>query len=171
MDANSRRDALLKTLLQAFKPMTASSLGTEFNVSRQVIVGDIALLRASGNDILATPNGYITHYQKQPQYIQQVVCQHSAEQTADELYTVVDSGGAIVDVVIDHPVYGEIKGQLNIASRNDADAFLKKIKEEETSLLSKLTEGLHTHTITTPSKEVFETIREKLDNLNIIYRD
>ena len=59
MNAQSRRNAIMEVLKAEEKPVSASTLAKQFNVSRQIIVGDIALLRAGGADISATPKGYV----------------------------------------------------------------------------------------------------------------
>ena len=58
MHAEERRETILKLLRQSAQPVSASTLAAQLSVSRQIIVGDIALLRAGGADILATPRGY-----------------------------------------------------------------------------------------------------------------
>ena len=55
MHAKERREAILSRLEQACDPVSATALAGALSVSRQVIVGDIALLRASGAPIAATP--------------------------------------------------------------------------------------------------------------------
>ena len=49
MKAEERRRAIAKTLT-AEHPVSATALAGQFSVSRQIIVGDIALLRAKASD-------------------------------------------------------------------------------------------------------------------------
>lgn len=55
MRAEERRQAIRELLQRAKQPVSATALAAQFSVSRQIIVGDIALLRAAGADISATP--------------------------------------------------------------------------------------------------------------------
>ena len=59
MDAAGRRRAIARALEDARRPVAASVLGERFGVSRQIVVGDVALLRAAGLEITATPRGYV----------------------------------------------------------------------------------------------------------------
>ena len=47
MDAQERRQAIARRLERARSPVSATALAREFSVSRQIIVGDVALLRAA----------------------------------------------------------------------------------------------------------------------------
>lgn len=175
MDATQRRDAIVSILQLEIEPMSASKLAKKFGVSRQVIVGDVSLLRAGGVDIAATPKGYLLETKMSSQsgnqsFIGKIACQHSTEQTQDELYTVVDNGGELLDVIVEHPIYGELTGRLNIATREDANAFMKRISETKTGLLSDLTNGIHLHTLACSDKKNFEIIRSKLEALDVLYK-
>ena len=59
MQNDARRAEILSTLAKSQRPISATTLAAEYHVSRQSIVGDIALLRASGADIIATSRGYL----------------------------------------------------------------------------------------------------------------
>lgn len=169
MEAKKRRDKILSELKGSSKPIVARALADKYNVSRQVIVGDIALLRAGGEDILSTPKGYVMHVVSGIQYKKKIVCQHRREQTREELQTIVNLNGEIIDVNIEHPIYGEIHGTLNISSNDDIDVFLNQITENDASLLSELTEGLHTHTIAAKNKEIVEKIESELKEKGFLY--
>ena len=54
----ARRRRILERLRPQASPIPASELAREFRVSRQCLVQDVAILRASGQEILATPRGY-----------------------------------------------------------------------------------------------------------------
>ncbi|MBM6613862.1 transcription repressor NadR [Desemzia sp. RIT804] len=176
MDASQRRESIIAALKKEHTPFSASKLAEKFGVSRQVIVGDVSLLRAAGIDIIATPRGYLLEstaksQNANKQFVGKIVCQHTASQTEDELYTVVDNGGELLDVIVEHPIYGELAGRLNIASRKDADQFMRRVAETETGLLSDLTNGIHLHTIACEDRETFETIKKLLQELDIVYND
>ena len=59
MQREKRKDNIIQKLQSTDSPVSASSLAKEFGVSRQIIVGDIAILRAEGHDISSTPRGYV----------------------------------------------------------------------------------------------------------------
>lgn len=169
MEAEERRAAISKMLSEAKEAVVARTLASKFAVSRQVIVGDIALLRASGEDIISTPKGYLKQNAINIGVSRSIVCQHRPEDTIDELYTVVDLGGEVVDVTVEHPVYGLIKGNLMISSRLEADEFNAEIEKNPSALLSTLTNGLHTHTIKAPSEERLDQIVSALKEKGYIY--
>lgn len=169
MEAEERRQAIKDMLSDSDEAIVARSFASTFNVSRQVIVGDIALLRAAGEEIISTPKGYVKQGTTHKGVSRSVVCQHGPEDTQTELYTVVDLGGEVVDVTVEHPVYGVIQGNLMISSRLEADEFIAEIEKNPSALLSTLTNGLHTHTIKAPSEERIDTIVEALKEKGFIY--
>ena len=57
MNAAQRRNLILEYLSAGERPQSAAALAQRLSVSRQVIVGDVALLRAGGAGITATPRG------------------------------------------------------------------------------------------------------------------
>jgi transcriptional regulator of NAD metabolism len=169
MQAQIRREQIEIRLRQAENALSASKLAKEFGVSRQVIVGDIALLRAAGMDIQATPRGYFLDSSENSGYTGSIACRHNKEGMRDELYTIVDLGGKILDVIVDHPVYGQLAGQLQIASRYDVDQFMNKLEKEKAQPLARVTDGVHLHTIVCPDRETFDRIVVALTEKNIIY--
>ncbi|MCD7950650.1 MAG: transcription repressor NadR [Erysipelotrichaceae bacterium] len=157
-----RKEEIIKVISKSEKPISASRLASQFGVSRQIIVGDIALLRAKGYKITATPRGYILdNMQLKNTYT--IAVKHTSEQMGDEMYTIVDLGGYIIDVIVEHPVYGQLIGDLHISSRYDVDQFLEKVKKNDASPLSKLTHGIHLHTLQCSSDEIYHRIEKALD--------
>lgn len=173
MEPSDRRNEIVAILKKENTPVSATALAKQLQVSRQIIVGDVALIRASGVTITATPKGYVLHKLSttEQRYLGQLACAHTAVETQHELYAVVDNGGELIDVVVEHPIYGELTGQLNIASRHDADLFLKSIHKTNANLLSELTAGVHLHTIACKDKQTFMRIKQQLDELGILYQD
>lgn len=174
VEAKQRRDEILKLLQLDIKPMSANKIAERFEVSRQIIVGDIALLRAAGNDILATQSGYILNKgddgaedTDSDSYI--LACRHDKGLLEAELYTIVDNGGTVVNVTVDHPMFGSITQELNIHSRYDADAFLSKVAVTGATLLSSLTDGAHLHTIRCANPDAYRRILSSLRELGILY--
>ena len=162
MNVAERRGEIKKILLANETAISAAKLAEMLKVSRQIIVGDIALMRAEGMEIKSTPRGYIlTHKTDVYPYIGTIACKHYLDNMLDELYTIVDFGGTCIDVKIDHIIYGEITGQLDISSRYDADVFMSKINEADQPL-SRLSDGIHEHRIGCRDKEIFDMIRKEL---------
>ena len=116
LTTETRREKIKEMLQKTDHPVTASSLAEHFSVSRQIIVGDIALLRASGLQILATPRGYLMDSPsvQEDKNLGMIACRHTPEQLRDELYTIVDGGATVVDVTIEHTLYGELSGKLDL---------------------------------------------------------
>lgn len=160
MDAEARRHEILEILGQG-EVVSGNELASKLGVSRQVVVQDIAILRAAGHGILSTPQGYRLEGKMQKK-ARIFACRHDMDRVYDELSTIVDYGGKIVDVIVEHPVYGELKGYLMISSRYDLDNFMNSIKESQGKLLSSLTGGVHLHTVEAESEAVLDRIEKAL---------
>lgn len=154
MEAASRRQAILDRLRTADRPVSASALAAGLNVSRQIIVGDIALLRAGGAEISATPRGYVLP-RATDGITRTLACRHTLAQTGQELDILVDNGCTVLDVIVEHPVYGQLTGQLQISSRYDVEQFLARIRDSDAAPLSMLTGGLHLHTLRCPNEDAY----------------
>ena len=170
MNAAQRRESILEKLSAAKAPVSASALAGQLGVSRQIVVGDVALLRAGGAQIDATPRGYQLHPAEKG-FTGILACVHSTEdEMRTELYTVVDQGGVVVDVTVENSLYGELCGNLNIASRYDVDNFIRQAKDTPECLLSRMTGGVHLHTLRCPDAGTFQRIKKALDEKGILYR-
>ena len=154
MEAASRRQAIPDRLRTADRPVSASALAAGLNVSRQIIVGDIALLRAGGAEISATPRGYVLP-RATDGITRTIACRHTLAQTGQELDILVDNGCTVLDVIVEHPVYGQLTGQLQISSRYDVEQFLARIRDSDAAPLSMLTGGLHLHTLCCPNEDAY----------------
>jgi transcriptional regulator of NAD metabolism len=169
MEANERRDKITGLLRQTRQPITGAALAKTFGVSRQVIVGDIAILRAAGIEIYATPQGYVVLPAAAPTAVRvRLACRHDRERIAEELAVIIDNGGKVLDVSVEHPLYGEIKANLMLASRRDLTEYLQKSAESEAAPLSLVTGGVHLHTIEVPSEDVLCKIKTELKALGIL---
>ena len=170
MNAAQRRECILPRLSGAQNPVSASALAAELGVSRQIVVGDVALLRASGAQIDATTRGYQLHPAEKG-YTGILACVHrTQEEMRRELYTVVDQGATVVDVAVENSLYGEIRANLNLASRYDVDTFLVQARSAPESLLSRMTGGVQLHTLRCPDKDTFARIRAALEQQGLLYR-
>jgi len=159
---NSRRDKIIQKLNEAVMPISASKLAKEFGVSRQVIVGDISLLRASGYKIEALPKGYLL---VRNENIYTIVCQHTESETFEELSILVKHHIEVLDVKIDHHTYGVLTGELNIKTQQDIIDFLAL----KPNLLSKLTNGIHIHTLKVKDKKDLDNALIELRAANFLY--
>lgn len=161
MTAKDRREAISRLLSQSEEPVSATTLAHELGVSRQIIVGDIALLRAAGAEIASTPRGY--RLPRDPGGLTAtLVCRHSAADLERELNLMVDNGCTCVDVSVEHPVYGQLSGQLQVSSRYDVLEFIRKVNSQSATPLSALTGGVHLHHIQAPNEPALERVRAAL---------
>lgn len=160
MNGTERRMRILKNIKESSNPVSASRLATAYGVSRQVIVQDIALIRAAGHQIISTNRGYILNDTSSYSRIFKV--SHTEEQMEDELTTVVDLGGEIKDVIVNHRVYGRMEASLNINSRRKIMEFMNDIKAGKSSPLMKVTSNYHYHTIEADSPETLDLIENAL---------
>ncbi|WP_214827610.1 transcription repressor NadR [Exiguobacterium algae] len=165
-----RRRTLLQLIESSTEPITGSELARQVSVSRQVIVQDLSLLKAKGHQIVATARGYVylQHDVNPSVFTKKVVCRHTADEMETEMNAIVDEGVTLRDVIIDHPVYGSLTGQLMVKSRRDVRAFLERVKTHGASPLSHLTGGLHIHTLEADHKEALDAAIEELDRLGIL---
>ncbi|MDB8805939.1 MULTISPECIES: transcription repressor NadR [Romboutsia] len=170
MTGSDRRDKILNLLKNKNKAVSGSKLSSELNVSRQVIVGDVALLRASGIHIISTPRGYILNDNKEDNYIiKTIACKHDKEDIEDELNTIVDEGGIVEDVIVEHSIYGQIIGNLHLECRRDVKEFIEKLNSKETSPLSHLTDGVHLHTIKCKDEKTYKQVITSLTEKGYLY--
>lgn len=167
MNAGIRRKQIMTCLEQTEKPVNASQLAKELSVSRQSIVGDIALLRAQGLDIVATPRGYVLA-SVQEKNLYHIACIHTPERMCEELYTIVDHGCTVRDVIVEHSVYGQLTGTMNLSSRYDVNVFMKKIERFQSQPISALTDGKHLHTLYCPDEEHLQRVKEALKEIGIL---
>lgn len=170
MSAQQRRKAIRDILSDTREAVSASALAARLGVSRQIVVGDVALLRASGEQIIATPRGYLMEGAgKKEALVRTIACRHDlGEAMAQELYAVVDNGGEVLDVIVEHPVYGQISGSLKLRSRYDVQVFLDKVDQYRAQPLAALTGGIHLHTVSCESEEAFERIMKALSEQGIL---
>lgn len=167
MNGEERRISILNKLKEASSPISASALAAEYYVTRQIIVADIALLRAAGHSISAKNRGYVLDTNTNG-LIKRIAVNHEKDKVTEELYAVVDNGGKVLDVIVEHLVYGKISAELNISSRYDADVFVSKIRETGANPLSLLTEGLHIHTLSVPDENALCRIEKRLSELGVL---
>lgn len=169
MSSNERREKLLQILKKSDKPVKGSELSAELQVSRQVVVKDIALLRASGLEIIATSNGYIVLDSVKNEFKIKCKNHNYDDELYDELQTIIDLGGKVKDVIVEHPTYGVLKADLNVATNRDLRNFMQKAATNEFKQLSVLSPDYHIHTIEVDNDEIFEEIQKELKLKNILF--
>ncbi|WHY76328.1 transcription repressor NadR [Neobacillus sp. WH10] len=159
-----RRKFILQLLKESSTPITGSDLAEQTNVSRQVIVGDITLLKAKNEPIIATSQGYI--YLKQsssmPVFERTIACMHTPKDTEKELNLLVDHGVLVKDVKIEHAVYGDLTASIMVSNRQEVKQFLKRLETTQASLLSELTGGFHLHTISATTEQALNKAESAL---------
>jgi len=168
MNQLERREEIVRLLAQSDGCISASRLAAHFGVTRQVIVSDVAILRANGRKIFATQRGYALERAPEHDHLESIACRHRMDQVLDEFYAIVDNGGSVLNVVVEHPLYGQISADLNIASRYDAEEFVLKAKQVNANQLCDLTGGFHFHMIRVPDKAAFQRITDALARLGIL---
>ncbi|MBC2582391.1 transcription repressor NadR [Clostridium sp. DJ247] len=171
MNSKERRAHIEKKLNDNNRPQKGHMLAEELGVTRQVIVKDIAILRAEGKKIIATPEGYLIHKEEKSMVKRIMAFSHKTEEIEDELRTIIKFGGIIEDVIVEHPLYGEIKGMLMIKTLYDVENFAMRIKDFKAEPLLILTGGIHLHTILAENNEIMDNIITKLKERKYLISD
>lgn len=167
MSGIERRNEICRILSESEVPVSAAALAARFSVSRQVIVGDIALLRAAGTEVSATPRGYVLP-QVEAGITCTIACIHGSDGIEKELQIIVDNGCSALDVMVEHPVYGVLSGQLSVSSRYDLREFMKTVAKYGAKPLSDLTDGVHFHTMKCPNQQARDRVLEELKKAGIL---
>ena len=167
MRGGERRFEILALLEGATEPIPGAEIAARCGVSRQVIVHDIALLRGEGHDIVSTHYGYVLTRSGGARRRLFKVC-HGEAETADELNAIVDLGGTVEDVIVNHRTYGVIEAPLGISSRRDVRRFLAELESGKSTLLSTVTSGYHFHHVSADSDEVLDEVGAELARLGLI---
>lgn len=162
MEGNERRQNIIGILKGSKEPMSGTALAARLGVSRQVIVQDIALLRAVDKNIISTNKGYMYFAPDMGKFKRTFRVSHTDAEMRDELNLIVDNGGKVLDVVVEHGVYGTITADLQISTRRDVNEFMEKIGTESSKPLNILTDGRHYHTVEADSEQVLDIIEKEL---------
>ncbi|MDF2487183.1 MAG: hypothetical protein K0R46_3351 [Herbinix sp.] len=170
MEGTKRREQLVKILNEQTEPVSGGELSKLLGVSRQVIVQDITLLRATGINIFSTTKGYLIYHSEEPRAKRIFKVRHTTDQIEDELCTFVDNGGKILDVVVNHEIYGDIATALTIRNRQDVYDFVNKVREKKIIPLKDLADGVHQHTVVADSEETLCRIEKALIAKGYLYQ-
>ena len=166
MKVAERRKAIVNLLLSSKEPISGGELARQFDISRQIIVQDITVLKGTGYDILSTSQGYVL--QRSPLAERVFKVKHTSEQTEDELTCIVELGGTVVDVFVWHKVYGKIEAALNIFSPMHVKQFMEGVRTGKSTELMHVTGGYHYHTVRADNDEVLDRIETALNEKNYI---
>lgn len=162
-----RRALLLAHLKEASTPITGTALAKLANVSRQVVVNDMTLLKARNEPILATSQGYMyLQTEAASDYVERTIaCRHTQAETEEELLTIVDYGVTVQNVTVEHGVYGEITANIHVSNRHEVQQFLQKLNDSNAAYLSALTNGTHLHVLRAQSEhalsQAIDALRQK----------
>lgn len=166
MQGEERRLKIIELLNQSPVPISGTKLAKELGVSRQVIVQDIALLRAGSHNILSTNNGYVLSEAVTVSRVFKII--HTDEQVEEELSLIVDCGGRVDDVFVYHKIYNIIKAPMNIRCRLDIKKFIDNLASGKSSLLKNITSGYHYHTVSADNTQTLDYIQEELLKRNFL---
>lgn len=165
-NTEKRRKEIISLLSQNREAVSGGELSKRFNVSRQVIVQDISVLKGQGYDILSTHYGYIL--KSSPLAERVFKLKHTTNETEDELSTIVSLGGTVADVFVWHKVYGRIVAPLNIFSQLHVKQFIEGVRTGKSSELMNITGGYHYHTVRADSEEILDKIEKALKDKNYL---
>ncbi len=166
MTGVERREKLLSMLAKSKEPIAGAEMAKQLSVSRQVIVQDIALLRAADNNIVSTNRGYVLLKPGKCERIFKV--RHTAEEIEKELQIIVDNGGRILDVFVYHKIYGVVKASMNIKTRKDIYEYVKTLSSGKSSPLLKITDNYHYHTVQADSEDILDNIQKDLEECGFL---
>ena len=160
LSGQERREQIIKILKQSNKPIPGTELAKRLEVSRQVVVQDMALIRANGVMITSTNRGYVLQETGNVSRVFKVI--HTDEQVEEELNLFVDFGAKVEDVFVYHKVYGVIRAEMNIRSRRDVRNYMDGISSGKSTNLMKLTSNYHYHTIVAEDEQTLDLIQQEL---------
>ena len=169
MERSERLEKIAELLEAASEPLSGTGLAERFGVSRQAIVQDIARLRDSGCPVRATAAGY--SLDRQGCRVRRLVAvRHAPGDVREELLTVVGGGGRVIDVIVDHPVYGELKGNIDAGTPEEVHRFVNLLESTGRGTLSSLSSGFHLHTIEAKDAETLDRIETVLGEKGFLGR-
>lgn len=160
LSGQERREQILKILRNSGRPVAGADLARKLEVSRQIIVQDMALIRANGVDVISTYRGYVIQKENQASRVFKVI--HTDEQVEEELNLFVDLGARVENVFVYHKVYGVIKADMNVKSRRDVRQYMEEITSGKSTNLMNLTSNYHYHTIVAEDEQTLDMIQEEL---------
>lgn len=171
MTSLKRREKIKNLLIESQEPIKGQELAAVFQVTRQIIVKDIAIIRAEGIEIISTPKGYMVLRENGNSVKKVIAVNHGKEDVKNELETIVKYGAIVEDVIVEHPLYGEIRAMLMLKNMIDIENFYNSFKEYEAEPLSVLTNGVHLHTIICENNKVLSNIIDELSRKGFLIKE
>lgn len=171
MSAQERQDLIVESLQMTDKPITGSVFASEANVSRQVIVQDISILKAKKYPIIATSRGYLLQREEDANYQKVIAVEHGPDRTEEELQIIVDHGVTVRDVTVEHALYGEITASIMVSNRMEVEQFIGKMKQTKSPYLSTLTDGIHLHQLESDREEKIMAACKSLAKAGILLEE
>lgn len=162
MEREERLCRIEEMLKSAQEPISGAALAEELGVSRQAIVQDMAILRNRGLSIRSTPRGYLFERERTPKVRRILAVRHRREEVYDELVTIVNLGGRVLDVIVDHPIYGEIRGNIEVSTKEEVARFVNILESSNTEPLLQLSKGFHLHTVEADDEGTLSAIEKAL---------
>ena len=157
---------ILKILEKSDVPIKGKELAEKISVSRQMIIQYISKLKSEGHKIISTREGYIL--EREEGLRKMIAVKHSTEEIEKELVAIIKAGGNVLDVIVEHPIYGEIKGRIDVKNEEDVIKFMSLLKTTKATPLLELANGVHIHTIEVPNEKVFEKVKEAIKDYLIL---
>lgn len=160
MNQTQRRKNIIDILKSSNDGVSGTILAKHLGVSRQIVVQDIALIRAKGYDIISTNKGYIM---ENKDFVDRIFkMKHTQEQIEDELSTIIDFGGKVKDVFVYHKSYGVVRANIDIKCRKDIKDYINNLNSGVSTPLMHITSDYHYHTVVADTKEVLDLIQQEL---------
>ncbi|MBQ2988897.1 MAG: transcription repressor NadR [Clostridia bacterium] len=166
MKSDERRRSIIDLLTASDRPISGGKLAELYGVSRQIIVKDIAILKARRYEICATHTGYIMQPYPYKERIFKVY--HTTDKTEDELNLIVALGGTVVDVFVWHKAYGKMEAKLNISSKEQIKQFIENVRTGKSVELMHVTGGYHYHTVRADTEDILDRIESALNDRKYI---
>jgi len=167
-ETENRRKEICRLLENSKVALNGTELAKILGVSRQVIVQDIAVLKAGNYNIISTNRGYLLPQDKKKEFERVFCISHTDAQIEEELNIMVDLGATVRDVFVSHSVYGIIRVELNIKSRRDIQKLLEDIQKGLSQPLKQLTKDFHYHTLIAEKEEILKEVEEELRKAKLL---
>ena len=166
MTGTDRRNDMIRRSGRVIARSSGASAGGLLSGEPAGDCADIALLRAAGYEVISTNRGYVLAGTGEVSRLLKVC--HTDDQLEAELCAVVDLGGCVKNVVVQHRVYGRLEADLNIPVRRDVGRFLEDMRSGRSSPLKNITSNYHYHLITADSEETLDLIEQVLKEKKIL---
>ena len=160
MKANQRRSEILSLIGNSQNPVPANLLSEKYSVSRQVIVQDIAILRAQGYGVISTNRGYVLGSGVGAERV--FKCRHTLQELVSESEIIISNGGKVEDITVNHRVYGKISARLELTTPRHAEELYRSLVSGASKPLMSVTDGYHYHTVSAESEECLDKIEQEL---------